>query len=271
MLYHPSNHVFTVPTQFGQAPQELWLASTDNTQIHGLYFTIPKAQKPQALIVYFHGNGGNLTGYYPSMLWVLAQRTNFLVFDYHGYGQTEGHPSPENTVEDGKTALRWASARAKELHVPLIVFGQSLGGAISLRTLLDLQKENIKADALIIDSSFLSYKQVAQRVLSHSWITWPVQWLTYLLLSDHYAPGDAIKSLYPLPILVIHGTADATVDYDLGQDLFAKANEPKEFLKIPDGKHIDVFMHDNGDYRSVVFNFLVRHLNLEFHSNRAKK
>ncbi|MDB5036822.1 MAG: alpha/beta hydrolase fold containing protein [Bacteriovoracaceae bacterium] len=244
LLYHQSQGVFFPPAQFHLKPDEVTFMTSNQKKLHGWYFHSPK--KTKALIVFFHGNAENLTSHYTNLRWALPEGFDYFIFDYEGYGESEGTPTPRGTVEDGKAAIRWAHAYRPKL--PLIVFGQSLGGAISLRTLIEMKNE-IPIKLCVIEGGLDSYEAAGAKVLAKSWLTWPFQWISYLLLSDRYAPGDRISEISPVPIWVIHGTKDQTVDYELGRRVFEKAKQPKEFWSVENGQHLDAFWAHDLKYR----------------------
>jgi fermentation-respiration switch protein FrsA (DUF1100 family) len=253
VLYHPSHQKFIDPEKNGISHEEVSFMSTDGTKLHGWYFKSPVVGKPgapkapRAQFVFFHGNGENMTTHFASLAWILPFGYDYFIFDYRGYGISEGDPTPEGTVRDGMAAIRYAHQRNP--NVPLIVFAQSLGGPIAMRSLIELKRE-VPIKWVVLDSTFLSYDSEGRSVLSKSWITWLFQPLPYLLLSDAWAPGDRVSEISPTPILVMHGDKDRTVDYSLGVDLFTHAREPKEFWKIEGGQHIDAFWEHKGIYRT---------------------
>ncbi len=247
MLYYPSNEMYMPPEKMKESPDDIHFKNEDGKTLHGWYFhNKPSPKKPRAVLVFFHGNAQNISSHYMHLLWILKEGFDFFIFDYQGYGSSEGSPSPSGTVKDGKAAMYWV----KENHpdVPIVVFAQSLGGAVGLRVAGELA-DKIPMRLVVADSTFYSYKVVARRVLSRHWLTWLFQPFTYIVLSDTYAPEDYIEKISPTPLLVIHGDKDQVVDFELGEKVFAFAKEPKEFWRIPDGLHTDVFWHKDDIYR----------------------
>jgi fermentation-respiration switch protein FrsA (DUF1100 family) len=250
MMYQPSGYLFYAPSQLKLHPDEINFNSSDGTKLVGWYFSADEKRPklpPKGLIVFFHGNAQNMSSHYLNLVWILKHGYDFFIFDYRGYGKSAGDPTPEGTLEDGKAAVRWAAQKwgSKGLgkntagkDVPLIILGQSLGGAIALRTAMDLKKE-IPIRLVVADSTFKSYEDAGASVMSQHWITWLFQPFAYLLLSDKYAPGDHVSELAPVPLVVIHGDQDQVINYDLGLDLFKSAGEPKEFWPVPGGRHTD--------------------------------
>jgi fermentation-respiration switch protein FrsA (DUF1100 family) len=246
-LYQPTRWLHVDPAQIHLEPEQISLVTSDRVNLRGWYFH-GTAETPKALIVFFHGNAENLTSHY---------LFDYFIFDYRGYGLSDGEPSPEGTIEDGRTALRWAEKRAESFaprKVPLVVFGQSLGGAIALRTVIEMKKE-IPISLVMVDSTFASYEEAGRSVLRQHWLTWPLQPFADLTLSDEYAPGARISEISPIPLIVMHGDADSVINYSLGVEVYEDAKPPKEFWRVVGGHHIDGLRSKDSLYRDL---FLAR-------------
>jgi len=231
------------PEKMNQHPREIFFKNEDGITLHGWHFINSlNPKKPKAVIVFFHGNAQNISSHYLTLLWVLKHGYDFFIFDYQGYGQSAGEPTPKGTIKDGKAALIWT--RDHFPGTPMVVFAQSLGGAIGLRSVGEIGSQ-LPIKLMVADSTFYSYKVVARRVLAKHWLTWILQPFTYLVLSDTYAPEDYIEKIAPIPILVIHGDKDQVVPFEMGEKVFALAKEPKEFWAVPGGLHTDVFWKDD--------------------------
>ena len=172
------------------------------------------------------------------MYWVLDEGYDLFIFDYPGYGASLGSPNPQNTVEAGTIAIEYV--QKKWPNKPYIIVGQSLGGAIALRTVADLSDRHGLC-AMVIDSSFLSYKKIGRDVLSRNPLTWPFQWMSYALLSDKYAPRDDIKKISPIPLLVIHRRNDPVIPIEFGEEIYQSANSPKEWMALSGEGHVNSF------------------------------
>ena len=256
LLYHPTDHMFVKAESLENKPQDIYFKSKENNKkLHAWYFS---TKKPKGLIVFFHGNAQNLSSHFLHLYWVLKFNYDFMIFDYQGYGKSEGSPSPKGTVQDGLAALEWGYEKSKEKgNLPLFVFGQSLGGAVSLRSIYEFQKvypEN-KFKGIIIDSSFLSYQQAAKTVMNRSWLLWSFQWMNGLLFSDEWAPVGVVDKINGAK-LVFHGDQDQVIEYKLGQDLFSKISKPKTFYKIPNGHHGSVFRVQDGHFAKIFYDWL---------------
>ena len=260
LLYFPDKNAHFYPGQFGIHPVEFQTVTEDGLKLE-CWQIAAVTQPAKALVVFFHGNGQNLTAQFPMASWLRHFGFDVLMFDYRGYGVSEGSPNPEGTVKDGRAILRMAKDRAGKR--PIIAFGQSLGGAILLRSLSDLHGA-VMPRMILLDSTFLSYREVGVKVLSHSWITWPFQWLGYLALSDRYAPAGTVEPLPEVPYFVTHGTADRTVDYRLGEKLFAALpGSRKTFVKVEGGEHTDAYFRKSGNQREAAVRWINENLGTE--------
>ncbi|MGZ3693479.1 MAG: alpha/beta hydrolase [Bdellovibrionota bacterium] len=240
LFYYPDNELHVDLTQLKPGPENISFSAADQ-KLHGWYFHQGSGKKTRAVILFYHGNGQNVSAQFAYLHWILNYPYDFFIFDYEGYGRSSGSPSPENTVRDGEAAIAWLHAHDPKL--PIVVFGQSLGGIVAQRNMIDL-KGKYPVPLIILDSTFSSYKSIARKKLASIWFTWPFQWLSWLVLSDHYASRGEIANMAPTPLVVIHGDADQVVPYSCGEEIFAEAGEPKEFWKIVGGEHTDLFQHE---------------------------
>jgi uncharacterized protein len=242
LLYFPDELMYTDPkTSFDQPPEEVQFPLANNDQMHAWYFP-GLNKKPKAIIVFCHGNGQNRSAHIVGLYWLVREGYDLLAFDYPGYADSDGNPTPENTVESAKAAIRWA--HTKEPNLPLIVYGQSLGGAVAMKAVFEL-KDEIKPALVVADSTFLSYEAAARSLLANHWITWLIQPLPYLVLSDKYAPGADIAKINS-PLLVIHSMGDSVISYKLGEEVFNTAVEPKDFWTLEKVGHIRTFILPEG-------------------------
>jgi fermentation-respiration switch protein FrsA (DUF1100 family) len=203
-----------------------------------------------------------MSTHYQGMAWILNHGYELFVFSYRGYLQNPGNPTPRGTVLDGRAALQRVQALARTKKIPWFAVGQSLGGAILLRSLIEEKREGVWAQApsaVVIEASFHSYQKVARSVLKKSWITWPLQPLAYIVVSDKHAPSNDSQELSPIPLLVIHGTKDPIVPIELGERVYDLAKEPKDFWRIPEGTHVDAFWIHKGRYQSQLIDYFNQH------------
>jgi uncharacterized protein len=242
---------FYDPSQVGLKQEEVEFENSEGTRIHGWWFE-SKTQPSKGTVIFFHGNAENLTTHFLSMAWLPAEGYNYFIFDYPGYGVSEGKPTPYTALISGRAALHWVHDHKDQR--PLIVYGQSLGGNVAFRALLDT-KDTIPYRALILDGTFLSYRSVARQKASESWVLWLFQPFVWLSMNDTYAPHDLEKRA-PVPLLVIHGQKDPVIHPKYGEEIFAKSPEPKQIWRIENGRHGDSFWGNNKPYRQKLLDFL---------------
>lgn len=236
MLYYPTRALYVDTKKITPPPIEYKIDTEDGEKIVLWHLTPPDPKKSKGIIVFFHGNGQNLSAHFYYLYWILQKNYDYMIFDYPGYGGSTGAPTPKNTIISGKAAMRWA--RQQRPTLPLFVFGQSLGGAVALRTALELRDE-IPIKGIILDSTFQSYKKAGQKLLGKSWLTWLFQPLAHVLLSDEYAPHRHLDGLKGIPFFVMHGNKDQVIDYQLGLELYGALPDPKDFYTVEDGEHTD--------------------------------
>ncbi len=243
LLYYPTRYKYVDVELLKHKPEELVFHEDvdKNEKLVGWYFKSARKnpnEKPKGLIVLFHGNAQNISAHFTSLFWILDDGYDFFIFDYPGYGASYGEPNPKNTKESGEIAIEYA--RKKWPEVPLVVFGQSLGGAISLRSVMDL-RDRSRICAHVVESTFHSYKKVGQEAMAASWLTWLFQPVAHVVLSDEYAPKGRISEISPIPLLVVHRKNDPVVPAFLGEKVYEEAKNPKQLLLVEGEGHIDAF------------------------------
>ena len=249
VFFKPTRQIHADPAAAGVKSEAIKFNSADGTPLTGLFF--PPAGKPKGTVVHFHGNGQNMTAHYPYAAWLAAEGYNVFSFDYRGYGASGGRAELSGIVEDGKAAL------AHSLKLPgaepgkIIVFGQSLGGAVAVAAVAEA---GFRPAAMVLEGTFYSYRQVAAAVLRRHWLTWPASWLAHLLVSGRHSPADNIADI-DCPKVFIHAVSDNTVPFSEGKKLYAAAPGPKEFWEVPAG-HIEAFTAFHAAYAPRLMRFL---------------
>ncbi len=219
LVYFPTRAWETTPADASLPFEEVWLEAADGIKLSGWF--IP-AEPANGVILFFHGNGGNIS----HRLWSLELFHHLglstLVIDYRGYGQSEGNPGEQGTYLDAEAAWRYLVEERRISPTDIIMFGESLGGAVAAY----LAQQHTPR-ALILLSTFTSVPDMGAQAYPFL----PVR----LLARVHY---NTLKRLPQIncPVLIIHSPADEIIPYRYGQQLFAAANEPKEFLEIS-GSH----------------------------------
>ncbi len=258
LFFYPTRTRYINPEDLGAIYEMTRFPTETGESLGGMFF--PARRKPAlGTVVHFHGNAQNMSAHFTFAYWLVNHGFNVFVFDYRGYGISEGKPGVKRAVQDGVAAIRYVRARKDVAADRVVVFAQSLGGAIAIAALAQMKEPPVRA--LAIDSSFSSYSTVAQDKLGKLWPTWPLQWpLSRLLFSTRWHPKRHVAGLPKMPLLFIHGTADRVIPYREGQRLFERANEPKEFWTIENGRHTDAFTRHGAVYRKRLAAFFKKSL-----------
>jgi hypothetical protein len=203
--------------------EDAWFASADGTRLHGWYVPCEHAR---AAVLYCHGNGGNVA-YWADAARLLHDRVgvSMMLFDYRGYGRSEGTPSEAGVLADARAARAWLAQREKIAESQIVLMGRSLGGGVAV----DLAAAD-GARALVLESTFTSLPDVAQTMFP----LLPVRLLMQTRLNSEKKIAN-----YHGPLLQSHGTADRLIPYAIGRRLFDAANQPKQFVPIANGDHND--------------------------------
>ena len=162
-----------------------------------------------------------------------------MVFDYRGYGRSEGQPTEAGVLADARAARAWLAKREGIAEKQIVLLGRSMGGGVAV----DLAAAD-GARALVLESTFTSMPDVAQTKFP----LLPMHWLM-----ETKFDSAAKISKYHGPLLQSHGTADRLIPCNIGRRLFDVANEPKQFVPIPGGDHNDP---QTDEYYAALFAFL---------------
>jgi len=197
--------------------------ASDATRLHGWYMP---HNDPRAVVLFCHGNAGNVT-HRIETLRALHRRVgaSVLIFDYRGYGKSEGKPNERGVLADARAARKWLAGREGIAESQVVLIGRSLGGAVAV----DLAATD-GAKALVLESTFTSIPDLAAHY--YPWL--PVRWLMRTRLDS----ASKIAA-YHGPLLQTHGNADTTIPFEFGEQLFQAANEPKQFITLPGLDHND--------------------------------
>jgi fermentation-respiration switch protein FrsA (DUF1100 family) len=204
--------------------EEVWFHAADGTRLHG--WLVPHTAARRA-IVYCHGNGEQVADNIEVVTRLRDRlQATVLIFDYRGYGHSEGTPNESGLIADGLAAQRWLADQLGLTTDQLVIMGRSIGGGVAVA-----MAARQGARALVLESTFSHLVDVA--AYHYRWL--PIR----LLMRNRFDSLGRIQK-YQGPLFQTHGTADRIVPIDLGRALFEGApSERKKLLEIPGGDHND--------------------------------
>jgi uncharacterized protein len=236
-VFLPSRTLTDTPQNVGLAFEDVFFTTADGLRINGWF--IP-ASGARWNLLYCHGNAHNLSDRVRKIKSFHELGFNVFIFDYRGYGVSEGRPTEQGIYQDAEAAYRWLSSRPDVGHLPLVIYGVSLGGAVAV----DLATRHEPA-ALVLDSTFAAAKDLAG---------YYYPFIPSFLVSVDMDSARKIRSI-KAPKLIIHSRSDEMVPFPQAEKLLAAALAPKELLVV-EGKHDDNFFQSEGKIREGLTKFL---------------
>lgn len=224
MAFFPTEGVQQTPAAAGLAFEELRIQTDDGETLNAWWLPHPS---PRGQVLFWHGNGGNLSLWLDVIAGLRKQEFSVLAVDYRGYGASTGRPSEQGLYRDADAALRVFRERASQPDVPVIYWGRSIGTVVAAYA-----AAKSRPDALVLESPFPDMFAIiggnpVLRVLA--------------LFSGYRFPTARFLEQYDGPLLVVHGEADSIIPFSAGRRVFEEARgSRKTFVPIPGADHNDL-------------------------------
>jgi fermentation-respiration switch protein FrsA (DUF1100 family) len=244
LFYFPTADIAETPATWGYKFENVWFPSADGARLHG-WFLPSRGARVKGTVVFSHGNAGALGHHLGFVSWLLPAGYNVLMYDYRGFGSSSGTISRRGLIDDVKAAFEYVKTRRDVMPDRLVSFGHSLGGAKSIVALGEKPVPGLRA--VISDAGFASYRGMAEAMAGNVGLS---------VVTDENAPKDWIAKIAPVPLLLIHGTADEVVPFAQGRQLFDAAREPKTLFAVAEGRHGDALWRNRGEYRRKMLTWL---------------
>jgi hypothetical protein len=242
-LYFPMKELVATPAALDLPYEEVSFPAADGTLLHG-WFVPGASGKP--LILFCHGNAGNISHRIEN-LYLFRRETgvSVFIFDYRGYGKSEGTASEEGTYADARGALEWLENRGWKPE-RMIYFGRSLGAGVAVQMALEKQPAG-----LVLETPFPSVSAMGRHHYSvfYFLLGWAVQ--------ARYDSLEKISRVH-VPLLIFQGDRDTIVPVKMARRVFERANEPKTFHLIPGAGHNDTYDAGGRKYWDVWRRFLAQ-------------
>jgi uncharacterized protein len=241
MAFFPWKGIQQTPASVASGYRDLKILTVDGETLHGWWIA---HQTPRAQVIYWHGNGGNLSLWMDVLLDIHRRGFSVLAVDYRGYGSSTGRPSERGVYRDAEAATAFFENHLREPGQPTIYWGRSLGCAVA-----SFAAAKRPPDALILESPFADVRSL---------FTGNPLMLTLSVFSTYRFPTARHLEGYTGPLLVMHGDADSIIPFSAGQTVFERArSENKTFVMLEDADHNDVH-GDHPAYWKAVDAFLAR-------------
>ena len=253
MLFYPEPGQPITPTAAGLKYSDVLITAADGTRLHGWWLPAKQGVPLKGTVLHLHGNGGNLAYHLGATAWLPAQGYQVLMLDYRGYGLSQGAPGLPAVYQDIGAAFDWLQHQPQTQGQPLIVLGQSLGGAMGLHYLSGHPAQRARVKAMVLDGVPASYREVGQFALSTSWLTWPLQVPLSWLVPDADSAVYAMPGMEGVPMLIFHSLDDPVVPLSNGLRLYQAAPLPK-VLQLTRGGHVQTFADPT--WRQVMLRYL---------------
>ncbi|MDI6744418.1 MAG: alpha/beta hydrolase [Thermodesulfovibrionales bacterium] len=240
MVYYPTKDIEGTPSDIGLKYEEITLKTRDSVNLSAWY--VP-AKDERGVLLFCHGNAGNISHRLDSIRIFHALGLSVLIFDYRGYGKSEGFPTEEGTYLDAESVWEYLVSVKGARPEKIILFGRSMGSSVAAELAL-----RHPAAGIIIESGFKSIPALGAEFFPYL----PVR----LISRFKYATIDKV-SMINIPKLFIHSPQDEMIPYEHGAALFKNAAEPKEFLQITGG-HNEGFLTSEKIYTEGLDRFIAK-------------
>lgn len=249
LMFQPTKQLLPLPEKLNIVKEDFYFTSKDGLKLHGWH--LPTVGKPKKTLLFLHGNAINISNHVAAIYWLPAYGYEVYIFDYRGYGNSEGEADLEGVLEDIDSAVTYVTDKVGEDN-QIVVMGQSIGASMGIYALSACQRK-ARINAYFSVAAFSDYRQVTRDFLSKHWSTWVFQWPLSFTINNDYRPLDYIAELSPIPIYLLHGDQDEIVSVDHARKLYQAARQPKS-LFILNGRHNNIF--DIAENRKIMVNLL---------------
>jgi fermentation-respiration switch protein FrsA (DUF1100 family) len=215
LLFYPEPGLPFTPEKAHLQYRDVTLTTADGVKLHAWWLPAKAGVPVKGTVLHLHGNGGNLAWHLGGSWWLPEQGYQVLLVDYRGYGLSEGKPSLPAIYQDVDAAFSWIDKAPETQGQPLIVLGQSLGGALAVHYLAEHPERQARLKALVLDGVPASYRDVDSAI-------------------------NAMPRLTGVPKLLFHSLDDPIVPLSNGIRLYQAAPPPR-VLQLTRGGHVQTF------------------------------
>ena len=225
------SYLYRTPADLDRGWEEVTFTGEDGLALNGWYVPAPEAR---FTVLFCHGNGGNIMHRLDAVSLLHGLGLSCFIFDYRGYGTSQGKPTEVGTYRDARAAYDWLTLTRRVPPEQIIILGRSLGGSVAAHL-----AGQVEVRGLAIEGAFTSFPDIGAKFYPYM----PVR-----LFARYKYDTRANLAEVHCPVLVIHSRDDELVPFEFGEQLFRAANEPKQFVELLGG-HNDGFLVSGDLYK----------------------
>ncbi|WP_434558474.1 alpha/beta hydrolase [Pseudomonas sp. Z4-20] len=253
LLFYPERGLPFTPERAKLEYRDVTLTTADGLKLRGWWLPAKPGVEVKGTVLHLHGNGGNLAWHLGGSWWLPEQGYQVLMIDYRGYGVSEGEPSLPAIYQDIDAAFQWLDQSPDVQGKPLVLLGQSLGGALAVHYLVEHPQRQRQLKAVVLDGVPASYRDVGRFALGTSWLTWALQVPLSWWVPDGDSAIGSMAQLTGVPKLIYHSLDDPIVPLSNGIRLYQAAPPPR-VLQLTRGGHVQTFADPT--WRTVMLRYL---------------
>ena len=217
----------------GGGAEDVWFTTDDGVRLHGWWF-----HSGAPVMIWFHGNGGDIVSRTPMAIEFARRGISVLLFDYRGYGRSDGTPSENGLYHDAEAAYAFAATRTNDI----VLYGESLGGPYAAYVAM---KHHVRC--VVIENSFPSLRALGNALYAPL----PLGWFAPTAMATARWLNRA-----GVPVLVLHGRRDAVIPFTLGMQLYDDLRVPKTLFVSESAGHCEIPQVEGGRYYDAVSRFV---------------
>jgi len=240
-IYYPSKEIILSPADVGLKHEDIFFTTDDNLRLNGWF--VPSGQS-RGTLLFCHGNAGNISHRVEIIKIFNQLNLNVFIFDYRGYGRSQGVPTEQGLYKDAQAAFQYLLSRGDVDQGTIIIYGKSIGANVAIKL-----ASMVKAAALISESGFTSAYDMGRRLFPYL----PIKWI----ITVKFDAQSTIKNI-AIPKLIIHSEDDEIIPFTMGKKLFEVAASPKELYQMQ-GTHNEAIFTSGQEYSRRLDSFLSKY------------
>jgi uncharacterized protein len=243
LVYYPEKTTYFHPRDYDMNFETVFLHASDGVAVHAWWLKT-KVEEPIATVLHFHASDKNISYHLDYSRRLVDKGFNVLVFDYRGFGHSDGIPNKWGLAKDGIAAIDFVLDRSDVDPSKIIVFAQAEGVPVALSA---LEGHGLKPACIVFESPLYTYQKVTEDTIGDLPMGKLVSWPISLTAGLHdYNPARSLKSIYGTPILICHSENDQVIKSEHALSLYKDATQPKTLYLMPGGGHLALLKYPEG-------------------------